>query len=80
MLYLGFSPPHPSTIFSNKIYQKFGLYNDKYRINSISQELFQKDEELQKYKNEVYHLQNELNTSKKEKNKMISADLENVKR
>jgi glycosyltransferase involved in cell wall biosynthesis len=32
MLYLGFSPPHPSTIFSNKIYQKFGLYNDKYII------------------------------------------------
>ena len=32
MLYLGFSPPHPSTIFSKKIYQKYGLYNDKYKI------------------------------------------------
>ena len=32
MLYFGFSPPHPSTIFSKKIYQKFGLYNDKYKI------------------------------------------------
>ena len=32
MLYLGFSPPHPSTFFSKKIYKKFGLYNKKYNI------------------------------------------------
>lgn len=32
MLYLGFSPPHPSTFFHNKIYKKYGLYNKKYNI------------------------------------------------
>ena len=32
MLYLGFSPPHPSTFFRNKIYKKYGLYNKKYNI------------------------------------------------
>jgi glycosyltransferase involved in cell wall biosynthesis len=32
MLYFGFSPPHPSTFFKQKIYQKYGLYNDKYKI------------------------------------------------
>ena len=71
-------PKKNSIVPNNNSYMNVTNYNnDKYRINSISQELFQKDEELQKYKNEVYHLQNELNTSKKEKNKMISADLEN---
>ncbi|WP_440915376.1 glycosyltransferase family 2 protein [Candidatus Pelagibacter sp.] len=32
MLYLGFSPPHPSTFFKQKIYKKYGLYNNKYTI------------------------------------------------
>lgn len=32
MLYLGFSPPHPSTFFKQKIYKKHGLYNSKYTI------------------------------------------------
>ena len=32
MLYLGFSPPHPSTFVRKKIYKKFGLYNKKYKI------------------------------------------------
>ena len=32
MLYLGYSPPHPSTFMRNKIYKKYGLYNIKYRI------------------------------------------------
>ena len=32
MLYLGFSPPHTSTILNNKIYKKYGLYNNKYSI------------------------------------------------
>ena len=53
-------------------------YNsDKQRMNMISQELVQKDEELQKYKNEVYHLQLEVSSIKKEKNQMISTDVEN---
>ena len=51
--------------------------NDKFRMNSIADELFQKDEEIQKYKNEVYHLQLELNDVKKEKSQMISSDVEN---
>lgn len=51
--------------------------NDKYRMNSIADELFEKDEEIQKYKNEVYHLQLELNDVKKEKSQMISSDVEN---
>ena len=32
MLYLGYSPPHPSTFVKKKIYKKFGLYNKKYSI------------------------------------------------
>ena len=32
MLYLGFSPPHTSTFLNNKIYKKYGLYNNKYSI------------------------------------------------
>lgn len=71
-------PKKNSIVPNSNPYMNVTNYNnDKYRINSISQELFEKDEELQKYKNEVYHLQNELNIAKKEKNKMISADLEN---
>ena len=43
----------------------------------MSQELMDKDEEIQKYKNEVYQLQIELGKSKKEKSQMISHDMEN---
>tara|TARA_B100000579_G_scaffold331434_1_gene281672 strand:- start:1520 stop:2101 length:582 start_codon:yes stop_codon:yes gene_type:complete len=43
----------------------------------MSQELMDKDEEIQKYKNEVYQLQIELGESRKEKSKMISYDMEN---
>jgi hypothetical protein len=43
----------------------------------MTQEIFEKDEEIQKYKNEVYQLQIELNHVKKEKSSMISADTEN---
>ena len=32
MLYFGFSPPHPSTFFRDKIYKKYGLYKNKYII------------------------------------------------
>ena len=32
MLYLGYSPPHPSTFIKKKIYKRFGLYNIKYLI------------------------------------------------
>jgi glycosyltransferase involved in cell wall biosynthesis len=32
MLYLGYSPPHPSTFIKKKIYERFGLYNIKYLI------------------------------------------------
>ena len=32
MLYFGYSPPHPSTFFKQKIYKKYGLYNIKYII------------------------------------------------
>ena len=45
--------------------------NDKYRMNSIADELFEKDGEIQKYKNEVYHLQLEMNDMKKEKSHSI---------
>jgi glycosyltransferase involved in cell wall biosynthesis len=32
MLYLGYSPPHPSTFLKKKIYKKYGLYKKKYSI------------------------------------------------
>lgn len=32
MLYLGYSPPHPSTFVKKKIYNKFGYYNVNYSI------------------------------------------------
>tara|TARA_B110000003_G_C16518643_1_gene484084 strand:+ start:208 stop:957 length:750 start_codon:yes stop_codon:yes gene_type:complete len=32
MLYFGFSPPHPSTFFRDKIYKKYGLYKNEYII------------------------------------------------
>ena len=51
--------------------------NEKFRFKNMSQELMDKDEEIQKHKNEVYQLQIELNDIKKEKSKMISADMEN---
>ena len=51
--------------------------NEKFRFKNMSQELMDKDEEIQKHKNEVYQLQIELNGIKKEKSKMISADMEN---
>ena len=51
--------------------------NDKFRFKNMSQELMDKDEEIQKYKNEVYQLQIELGESRKEKSKMISYDMEN---
>ena len=62
---------------NNHINVAAGYNTEKYKFNSMTQELFDKDEEIQKYKNEVYHLQIELNHVKKEKSKMISADTEN---
>lgn len=32
MMYLGYSPPHPSTFIRKEIYSQFGLYNTKYKI------------------------------------------------
>ena len=32
MLYLGYSPPHPSTFFRKEIYNKHGLYKNEYTI------------------------------------------------
>jgi glycosyltransferase involved in cell wall biosynthesis len=32
MLYLGYSPPHPSTFFRKEIYNKYGLYKNEYKI------------------------------------------------
>ena len=32
MLYLGFSPPHPSTFMKKKVYDKYGIYNNNYQI------------------------------------------------
>ena len=32
MLYLGYSPPHPSTFFRKEIYNKYGLYKNEYTI------------------------------------------------
>lgn len=51
--------------------------NEKFRLKNMSQELMDKDEDIQKYKNEVYQLQIRLNESKKEKEQMISQDIEN---
>ena len=34
MLYLGFSPPHPSTFLKKKVYEKIGLYKITYKIAS----------------------------------------------
>ena len=59
-------------------YNNHNSYNsDKFRFKNMSQELMDKDEEIQKYKNEVYQLQIELGKSKKEKSQMISHDMEN---
>ena len=59
-------------------YNNHNTYNsDKFRFKNMSQELMDKDEEIQKYKNEVYQLQIELGKSKKEKSQMISYDMEN---
>ena len=42
-------------------YNNHNTYNsDKFRFKNMSQELMDKDEEIQKYKNEVYQLQIEL--------------------
>jgi len=62
--------------FSNQL-NVTSYNNDKYRFKNMSQELMDKDEEIQKHKNEVYQLQIELNEIKKEKSKMISSDMEN---
>ena len=51
--------------------------NDKYRFKNMSQELMDKDEEIQKYKNEVYQLQIEINNIKKENDQGISFEMEN---
>ena len=32
MIYLGYSPPHPSSFFKKEVYSKFGLYNTKFKI------------------------------------------------
>lgn len=32
MIYFGFSPPHPSSFFKKKIYEKYGLFKTKYNI------------------------------------------------
>ena len=32
MFYFGISPPHPSLFLKNSLYQKFGLYEEKYKI------------------------------------------------
>ncbi len=32
MLYIGFSPPHPSTFIKKKIYDNYGFYNKNYTI------------------------------------------------
>ena len=63
--------------FSNNHINVTNYNNEKYRMNSMAEELFEKDEEIQKYKNEVYQLQIELNDVKKAKSQMISADMEN---
>ena len=32
MIYLGYSPPHPSSFFRKESYLKFGLYNENFKI------------------------------------------------
>ena len=51
--------------------------NNSFRLKSMSQELMDKDEELQKYKNEIYQLQEDLNKIKVDKGKIISYTMEN---
>ena len=65
------------TPLSNNHLNVTNYNNEKNRFNNMTNEIFEKDEEIQKYKNEVYQLQIELNHVKKEKSSMISADTEN---
>ena len=51
--------------------------NDKFRLNNMAQELMEKDEDIQKYKNEVYQLQGQMNEIKKAQSQLISHDMEN---
>ena len=77
---INFLPKNNSTTItplSNNHLNVTNYNNEKHRFNNMSQEIFEKDEEIQKYKNEVYQLQIELNHVKKEKSSMISADTEN---
>ena len=54
-------------------YNNHNSYNsDKFRFKNMSQELMDKDEEIQKYKNEVYQLQiNWVNQRRKKSNDFI---------
>ena len=77
---INFLPKNNSTTItplSNNHLNVTNYNNEKSRFNNMSQEIFEKDEEIQKYKNEVYQLQIELNHAKKEKSSMISSDTEN---
>jgi hypothetical protein len=77
---INFLPKNNSTTItplSNNHLNVTNYNNEKHRFNNMSQEIFEKDDEIQKYKNEVYQLQIELNHVKKEKSSMISADTEN---
>jgi len=77
---INFLPKNNSTTItplSNNHLNVTNYNNEKSRFNNMSQEIFEKDEEIQKYKNEVYQLQIELNHVKKEKSSMISSDTEN---
>jgi len=77
---INFLPKNNSTTItplSNNHLNVTNYNNEKSRFNNMTHEIFEKDEEIQKYKNEVYQLQIELNHVKKEKSSMISADTEN---
>ena len=77
---INFLPKNNSTTItplSNNHLNVTNYNNEKSRFNNMTQEIFEKDEEIQKYKNEVYQLQIELNHVKKEKSSMISSDTEN---
>ena len=77
---INFLPKNNSTTItplSNNHLNVTNYNNEKSRFNNMTHEIFEKDEEIQKYKNEVYQLQIELNHVKKEKSSMISSDTEN---
>ena len=66
----------PSNNYSNKM-NLTSFNNEITRYKNMSQEIIDKDEELQKYKNKIYQLELTLTETEKEKNTAVSSEIEN---